>query len=764
MDTFKAFFTGVLEESVTYEVPNSPKALMADFYMLSYLDTINFAKLAQLGNADAVRFDDDFKDDLEYAQSKLYPYLKKHMLEAVFFSMCAEIRHIFDGKMAPHVMEKCGPIIQTFHKYYRHYTQDLGSKDPRMVDTAEYSQDQRGYRESFAAIKKVMQRKNMSGAQMVEFFEFAFREGNWSSSYGGEAWANIARGWLSLLNTKDNNYPVMAVNIDHVYDLQHNTGTVFNKLRKYYDGGYEWIKNMLDFKANLKSIADLVPHCSSSMKKLAQPILKAAHIGLTKDKKIPAGDSYAAKHKTTPVGLMISAALESSGDVLLDSIEGNEGSEFGKKFVKAISEFISITDDGKDFTNLTGEETFVRICAHESAVMMADDQHIAADVFGEMNDDFSSLVPGMKGKKYKYTIAQYAKMMEQGYKQNTEYVGKSLYQASFVPNEQVIGKLLYNAKPSASATVTDAEAKQKHIILKCIAISAASIAASNAQLYVDGEFDEYPSLVNFVKKIPAGKASLGHEFMQHIFTSLIDTYEEGDAESHFIDHSNHLDNTKSAKDDFTCFVPGMKGLGYSYSTNQWQSLIKAVTAYDGAYILNEVLLAISPIIADILVKSAKSANSQETIPVQTRASDINVGVRQAMMAAVDMGVDAILEKKDKKGAISVLVFLDTWHTGSIPEFITDCKHRAANILASDIEYAAKEMEQSNDDFSTYIKDMQGKNYHYTTSQWYDLITYSVNNMGHKLLGTLDVLIQPATIKKLKMIANQSLDTFNPLDA
>jgi hypothetical protein len=67
-----------------------------------------------------------------------------------------------------------------------------------------------------------------------------------------------------------------AVAIDHVYDLQHNTDTVFNKIKSYYDAnkGYKWIKEMLDFKANAKSIRELLPFVSSKMKKLALPILK----------------------------------------------------------------------------------------------------------------------------------------------------------------------------------------------------------------------------------------------------------------------------------------------------------------------------------------------------------------------------------------------------------------------------------------------------------------------------------------------------------
>ena len=49
--------------------------------------------------------------------------------------------------------------------------------------------------------------------------------------------------------------PDKMVAIDHVYDLQHNNDTVFDKVQEYYNadkGGYRWLKNALDDKARIK--------------------------------------------------------------------------------------------------------------------------------------------------------------------------------------------------------------------------------------------------------------------------------------------------------------------------------------------------------------------------------------------------------------------------------------------------------------------------------------------------------------------------------
>ena len=106
----------------------------------------------------------------------------------------------------------------------------------------------------------------------------AFRELNWHDSYGGETWGKIADAWRSLDKAKTRQD--MAVWIDHVYDLQHNTDTVFNKLKSYYkDRGYGWIKDALDFKANLKDLWELYDKVSPSMQRLTPPVLHASGWG-----------------------------------------------------------------------------------------------------------------------------------------------------------------------------------------------------------------------------------------------------------------------------------------------------------------------------------------------------------------------------------------------------------------------------------------------------------------------------------------------------
>jgi hypothetical protein len=50
---------------------------------------------------------------------------------------------------------------------------------------------------------------------------------------------------------------------------------VLNKVKSYYvNGGYRWLADALDFKRYIKSLHELLPHVSSTLKQMALPVLK----------------------------------------------------------------------------------------------------------------------------------------------------------------------------------------------------------------------------------------------------------------------------------------------------------------------------------------------------------------------------------------------------------------------------------------------------------------------------------------------------------
>ena len=114
----------------------------------------------------------------------------------------------------------------------------------------------------------------------------AFKDLNWSAAYGGTAWAAISQGYIDLRKALDNYNPQapsptsesaekLIAAIDHAFDLEHNTGTVLNKVKYFDEGGYDWIKKALDEKrdSNMYVIAS---KASSDMRKLGHEVLKVA--------------------------------------------------------------------------------------------------------------------------------------------------------------------------------------------------------------------------------------------------------------------------------------------------------------------------------------------------------------------------------------------------------------------------------------------------------------------------------------------------------
>jgi hypothetical protein len=130
----------------------------------------------------------------------------------------------------------------------------------------------------------------------IRIAKIIFLKADWMENYGGDNWANITSAYTRLKYASGKNQLIIA--IDHVYDLQHNTGTIFTKnpeyakqskiiarkglfgepFRKTLEPNYTWIQKALDFKRDLKSVRDLLSKVSSGMKTLALRIIKNKNI------------------------------------------------------------------------------------------------------------------------------------------------------------------------------------------------------------------------------------------------------------------------------------------------------------------------------------------------------------------------------------------------------------------------------------------------------------------------------------------------------
>jgi len=278
--------------NLNYTVPSDPRTLMADFYLINYLSGFsdvpfqgNLAGLSETSlakysgeNPEAISFlrSEDYRPIVKVTQDRLQTFLKEHLLDQVFFSLSAEIRHAIKRSQDPAIY---GPIMNQYIKYFSAYDAPSPYEGRKPGVPEEFKTSESIRKKSWQATTRALENyggKDFAKARRKDLaLEMAkvFREGAWSSGYGGEKWAQIAEAFVLLhyANTPEK----IAFAIDKVYDLQHNTNTVFNKIERYAkDGGYSWVMEMLDFKYHLKNPRELLPLVSSDLKKLALPVLK----------------------------------------------------------------------------------------------------------------------------------------------------------------------------------------------------------------------------------------------------------------------------------------------------------------------------------------------------------------------------------------------------------------------------------------------------------------------------------------------------------
>ena len=132
------------------------------------------------------------------------------------------------------------------------------------------------YVSSFLSVEKARKNLKLSKKEAVNCIRELYGNVSWDSSYGGDAWAAIAEAYLKLANA--NTPQERIVYIDHAYDLQHNTGSVFTKVRPYYkDSSLSWMASALDWKRDAEDLRGFYAKVSGSLKPVVAWVAKNQH-------------------------------------------------------------------------------------------------------------------------------------------------------------------------------------------------------------------------------------------------------------------------------------------------------------------------------------------------------------------------------------------------------------------------------------------------------------------------------------------------------
>lgn len=320
--------------SFKYDIPKDPEQRLYDFYFLTLLgDTSKLPDLVQarqFGDPEqevmGQRFGAGFMkpeqvEELAFViketQDKLLDYMRTDLLDAVEFSIAAEMRHlgmkehsidkIFDDSLFYIYKEEAFHyIFGSLNSNRRNYVNKLIQSD---IDhngansifnvndlTTDFFNEQQintimnwdepkdmgmtlfdNRHDSIKAARKYFDDMD----NFIDWAESCFKLNIWATQYGGPAWVEIAKGYKYLSNSNPGFDSIPW--IDHIFDLEHNTGNVLNKVDRYDKNGYGWIKKALDFKRDsITPMLDFLDKISPSMNALSRRI-RYAMTGIADD-------------------------------------------------------------------------------------------------------------------------------------------------------------------------------------------------------------------------------------------------------------------------------------------------------------------------------------------------------------------------------------------------------------------------------------------------------------------------------------------------
>ena len=288
-----------------YKVPHQDRQkMMMDFYFLTgvYLSIPEVMK-----GVDST----ELQSAIDFALEKIVNFVQKDLGAATFFSICAEIRHVFDSNRYDTlntIIEKNPSGTQQIRvRTVKTDADDFNLTIPWNVENTKHYQEMfKKYTTTYAGLKdydagpsreRLMQygdvgikkgsstnfiqswksAKNASKGDNVDFAELAkmfYLKAQWSSAYGGDAWAGIAHFYIEVAKSKTLKEKI--ANIDKLFSLQHNTGTVLNKVQEYSkNGGFDWISKALDFKFNVRDFWEYKDQVSSGLSQIVAATAKA---------------------------------------------------------------------------------------------------------------------------------------------------------------------------------------------------------------------------------------------------------------------------------------------------------------------------------------------------------------------------------------------------------------------------------------------------------------------------------------------------------
>ena len=268
MEKFKTF---LLRESKEYQVPSDPELLFYDFYVLSYLRTINYDVTDKAYKGNFIGNMQNIESLIDDAENKFLASYRAKMLEGLFIPICneleeghldpQEIEYFSKNQFGPHFSEMPIETLEIIDSIITKIDDECCSKGLF---------EKRGWLVFlYLKYKKIIEALRKNKISQVLFVKIAFL------SLPSDSWKKICNAWLNIYFSQTK--PQLYVNIDHAFDLYHHNGMVLEKSLPFYKNkNLYWLIDGLDFKAT-HGIYDLIKRCSSDLRRIALLALKSSN-------------------------------------------------------------------------------------------------------------------------------------------------------------------------------------------------------------------------------------------------------------------------------------------------------------------------------------------------------------------------------------------------------------------------------------------------------------------------------------------------------
>lgn len=314
---------GPFSDNFNYFPPQNFEILLADFYGLTairnQLRNIATPGEPELGTTKALKL----FQNIENAHDKTTLELKDYLLKAIPYIVSVELRHLQmegseflkkhqnDSDNIEKLRNLFKSIKQTGHSGYSKYDKndvflkrdiynqeyddyefsniDPNFNHPELNNAKDFLKKEKESEAKIRNVKNQLAYHNFfinhfgSTDELMNFAKWSFAQKDlWQESYGGEPWQQIVK-YYEILKKTEGIHEVVQV-IDQIIDLEHNTGSAFNKIdhlrKKNETYSFGWFTKFLDEKAQYPTPYGYFEKMSEKAQQLVGAFYKAKE-GLT---------------------------------------------------------------------------------------------------------------------------------------------------------------------------------------------------------------------------------------------------------------------------------------------------------------------------------------------------------------------------------------------------------------------------------------------------------------------------------------------------